>query len=314
MNRLSRGSRGVIPIVPTPFRKSGELALDDVARLVDYYAECGVIGLTILGVMGEANKLSWDETKAVVESFLESARERLPVIVGATGPSLKASGELGGWAVERGAAGVMLQPMLGIKDDEGVVAYFESFIGATSGRVPICVQDYPTSSGVHLSLAAWKHLAKLPEVFMLKHEPFPGLQKLSRIREAEAKGEVERVSILTSNNAMHLSQELDRGADGAMVGSAYSDLIVRICALHSEGRSSEAFDLYDALLPLARHENQAAFGLAIRKEILRRRGALTASAVRYPGASLDAVDLRELDALTARLEARLAELSMTLAR
>lgn len=314
MDRLSRETRGVIPIVPTPFAASGELALADVARLVDYYAECGVVGLTILGVMGEANKLSWDETRTLVQGFLEAARGRLPVIIGATGSSLTASAELGLWAVERGAAGVMLQPMVGIKEDEGVVAYFEKFIAATSGRVPVCVQDYPTSSGVHLSLAAWQRLSWLPEVFMLKHEPFPGLQKLSRIREAEAAGSAARVSILTSNNAMHLSQELDRGADGAMVGVAYSDLIVRICALHAQGRAGEAFDLYDALLPLARHENQAAFGLAIRKEILRRRGVLTVSAVRYPGATLDAVDLRELDTLMARLEGRLAELAVTLSR
>lgn len=309
METLSRDTRGVIPIVPTPFEPSGAVAFGDVPGLVDYYERCGVIGLTILGVMGEANKLTAGETDGIVDAFLEAAKGRLPVVVGVTGPSLAGSVELARRSVERGAAGVMLQAMTGLKDDDGVVGYFKAFVDQTGGAVPVCVQDYPTASGVHLSLEAWCRLSALDAVFMLKHEPFPGLQKLTRIRAAEAAGRARRVSILTSNNAMHLSQELGRGADGAMVGVAYSDLIVKICRLHREGRVEAAHDLYDAVLPLARHENQGPFGLALRKEILRRRGALTHNTVRYPGAQLDATDLAELDGMMARLARRLAELA-----
>jgi 4-hydroxy-tetrahydrodipicolinate synthase len=308
METLSRQTHGVIPIVPTPFDPSGAVALDDVGKLVDYYARCGVIGLTILGVMGEANKLTSGETDRIVDAFLEAAKDRLPVVVGVTGPSLAGTVELARRSVERGAAGVMLQAMTGLKDDDGVVGYFKAFIDQTQGQVPVCVQDYPTASGVHLSVDAWCRLSAFDAVFMLKHEPFPGLQKLTKIRAAEEAGRARRVSILTSNNAMHLSQELGRGADGAMVGVAYSDLIVKICALHRAGETGRAYDLYDAVLPLARHENQGPFGLAIRKEILRRRGALTSNTVRYPGATLDGTDLAELDGMMARLDRRLAEL------
>jgi 4-hydroxy-tetrahydrodipicolinate synthase len=310
MSPLSRETRGVIPIVPTPFGQGGDLALGDVGRLVDYYEACGVCGLTILGVMGEAGKLTTREIEDLVGEFLAQADGRLPVIVGVSGSSLAASAELGTWAVERGAFGVMLQPLSGLKEDSAVAGFFEAYAEKTRGRVPVCVQDYPTASGVHLSLAAWSRISRLESVFMLKHEPFPGLQKLTRIRRAEAAGDARRICVLTSNNALHLSQELARGADGAMVGVAYTDLIREVCGLYWEGLTDRAYDLYDALLPLIRHESQGPFGLAIRKEILRRRGALTSNTVRYPGSELDREDLLELGLLMGRLERRLSELSI----
>ncbi len=312
MEQLSRATRGVIPIVPTPFDANGDMALADIPGLVDYYRRAGVCGLTILGVMGEAGKLAWGETERCVEAFLAAAGD-LPVIVGASGTSLAGSAELGMWAVERGAAGVMLQPIGGAQGDDAVIRYFELFVERTGGRVPICVQDYPTASGVNLTLAAWSCISRLEPVFMLKHEPMPSLQKLSRIRRAEADGKAECVSILTSINAMHLPQELARGADGAMVGVAYTDLIVEICRRYFTGETEAASDLYDALLPLIRHENQGPFGLAVRKEILRRRGALKEARLRYPGAELEAEDLAELDVLMDRLERRLRALGVSLA-
>lgn len=312
MQSLSRQTTGVIPIVPTPFDAAGNLSLGCVESLVAYYERCGVVGVTILGVMGEAGKMTAAETQALCDAFIDCAKERLPVIVGVSGTSLEASVELSMAAVKRGAAGVMLQPMAGLREDSEVVSYFTNFVEHTGGAVSICVQDYPLSSGVHISAAAWQRIVELDAVFMLKHEPLPSLQKLSRIRREEAAGTARRVSVLTSNNALYLSQELDRGADGAMVGIALSDLIVQICSLHRNGDRTAAFDLYDALLPIIRYESQGQFGLAIRKEILRRRGVLKTGHVRYPGSTLIDDDLAELSDLLARLQRRLTELGFNI--
>src|SRR5262249_60472681 len=88
-----------------------------------------------------------------------------------------------------------------------------------------------------------------------------------------------------------------------MTGFAYPEMLVSVCALFAAGRGDEAEDLFDLYLPLLRHEQQPGFGLAVRKEILRRRGAIACAAVRAPGPRLDATDLAELDRLRARLEA-----------
>ena len=92
-----------------------------------------------------------------------------------------------------------------------------------------------------------------------------------------------------------------------MTGFAYPEMLVSVSALFAVGRSDEAEDLFDAYLPLVRHEQQPGFGLAVRKEILRRRGAIRSPAVCSPSPKLEALDIAELDRLLSRLETRLKE-------
>jgi 4-hydroxy-tetrahydrodipicolinate synthase len=142
---------------------------------------------------------------------------------------------------------------------------------------------------------------------MFKHEDCPGLKKLSQMRKA-CDGTARRyISILVGNGGLYVPQELRRGADGVMTGFAYPEMLVSVCSLFQAGQSEEAEDLFDVYLPLVRHEQQPGFGLAVRKQILRRRGAIRSAAVRAPGPSLDTDDISELDRLLARLDARLAQ-------
>jgi len=309
---LDTGTRGTLPIVPTPFTPDGVLLTDDIARLVDYYSACGADGMTILGVFGEGHKLSAADTATCVKEFLKCAQHRLPVIVGVTNQSFARSVELAEFAMGHGAAGVLLQPPATARTDQAIFEFFERFTAETRSAVPVCVMDDPASSGVHMSVDTWCRISRLEPVFMLKHEPVPGLQLLSRIVHAQNAGQARRVSIFASSNAMWLPQELARGADGTMVGVAYSDAVARIYALFRDGLAERAADLHDALSPLIRHEKQGAFGLAIRKEILRRRGALTSAALRYPGITLTSYDHAELDTLIARFRDSLLRLKESL--
>ena len=109
---------------------------------------------------------------------------------------------------------------------------------------------------------------------MLKHEDAPGLAKLTRIREGEKKPGRRRVSILVGNGGLHYPQELRRGADGAMTGFAWPEMLVEVYDLFTAGKVEEAEDLFDIYLPLVRHEVQPGIGLALRKEVLFRCGAI----------------------------------------
>jgi 4-hydroxy-tetrahydrodipicolinate synthase len=140
---------------------------------------------------------------------------------------------------------------------------------------------------------------------MLKHEECPGLPKITKLRESAEKAGRRRISILVGNGGLYLPQELARGADGAMTGFAYPEMLVQVCAKFHAGDAEGAEDLFDAYLPVLRHEQQPSFGLAIRKEILRRRGAMRSSRLRHPGPGLTAADHQELDGLMARLARRL---------
>lgn len=308
---LSEQTQGVFPIAATPFTAEGALDFDSLETLMEYYLRCGAQGITLLGVMGEASKLTESEAFAVVERALGFVAGRAPVVVGVSAASLPSSVALARFSRERGAAGVMLQPMPGLREAPAIVAYFTEAARRFGADLPILVQDYPTASGVHLSPDTWRALVgAIPQIVALKHEDMPGLQKLSAIRALEREG-LRRVAILVGNNALHWPQELARGVDGAMTGLAFPDLLVRIVALFRAGRVDEAEDLHDAYLPLIRHEGQLAFGLAVRKEMLRLRGAIRCSAARYPAVRLTEQDQAELRRLLERLERRIPGWSAT---
>jgi 4-hydroxy-tetrahydrodipicolinate synthase len=306
--RLDETAKGVFAIAATPFTDEGALDIDSIDRMVDFYLECGVSGLTILGVMGEASKLSGEESTAVAKRILDRLDGKIPVIVGVSAPSMQAIESLTTRVMEMGAAGIMVAPMQGLRTDQQIEGYFHSVCKAL-GDTPIVLQDYPPSTNVWFSTPLLNRLfTDLPSLKVLKHEDWPGLRKLTQFRADEAAGERRRVSVLVGNGGLFLPQELQRGADGAMTGFAFPEMLVQVCELHAAGATDRAEDLFDAYLPLVRYEQQIGIGLAIRKEILRRRGVISSPRTRAPGPSLDVYDHKELDRLMARMERRLEAL------
>ena len=306
---IHRKSNGVFIIAATPFTNSGALDLDSADRMVDFYLEMGVSGMTILGIMGEAPKLTSGESLTFARHILQRVAGRVPVVVGVSGPGLDNMVRLTGEVMGAGAAGVMVAPMPSLNTDMKQKGYFAQVCNALGPDVPICLQDYPQTTGVNFSVETLLDIfAAHGQIVMLKHEDWPGLAKLSRIREATGQG-AGRLSILTGNSALFLPQEMQRGADGAMTGFAYPEMMVQVVARHLAGDVDGAEDLFDAYLPMLRYEQQLGLGLAIRKEVLHRRGVLSSPKVRAPGPALSDLDKAELTRLTTRLEAKLAAFS-----
>ena len=305
---LSEDAKGVFIISATPFAEDGAVDLESADRLVEFYLEAGVQGITILGMMGEAPKLSFEEASGFMAQVLARVAGRVPVVVGVSNPGLDNLTRLASEAMKGGAAGVMVAPVPGLATEERLRRYFDSVCRALGPEVPLCYQDYPQSTGVQISVPTFNALiAAQPQIVMLKHEDCPGLGKLSALRESAAREELRRVSILVGNGGLYLPQELARGADGAMTGFAYPEMLVKVCARFCAGDAEGAEDLYDRYLPLVRYEQQPGFGLAVRKEILRRRGVIASARTRAPGPALTATDQEELSGLIARLERRLSE-------
>jgi 4-hydroxy-tetrahydrodipicolinate synthase len=303
---LDETAKGVFAIAATPFTDDGALDFDSIDRMVDFYVECGVSGLTILGIMGEAAKLSNEESAAVASRILARLDGKIPVVVGVSAPSMNAIQSLTKKVTDMGAAGVMVAPMSGLHTDQQIESYFHS-VCESLGDTPIVLQDYPPTTGVWFSTPLLNKLfTDLPSLKVLKHEDWPGLRKLTQFRAAEAAGDRRRVSVLVGNGGVFLPQELQRGADGAMTGFAYPEMLVQVCNLHADGKPDEAEDLFDAYLPLIRYEQQIGIGLAIRKEIFRRRGVISSARTRAPGPTLDETDHSELSRLISRVEASIS--------
>jgi 4-hydroxy-tetrahydrodipicolinate synthase len=136
---------------------------------------------------------------------------------------------------------------------------------------------------------------------MLKHEDWPGLEKISALRKFQKEGSLKPLSILTGNGGLFLDFEMERGADGAMTGYAFPEMLARVAKLQKEGKRDEAHDLFDAHLPLLRYEQQPGLGLAVRKYVLMKRGFIASDVQRRPGSSLTSIAKAEVDYLLRRL-------------
>ena len=296
-------TRGVFVIAATPFDDAGALDLASTDTMIDFYLAAGADGLTILGMMGEAAKLSPDESSAFLRHVLGRVAGRVPVVVGVSNAG---SDNLVGFshaAMAAGAAGVMVAPLPTQRTEEQVVGYYADIGRRLSADVPVVLQDFPQATGVFVSVATVERIIEVcPQVVSFKHEDCPGLAKLSALRANDARR--RRISILVGNGGLFLPQELARGADGAMTGFAYPEMLVDVCRAFAEGAPGRGEDIFDLYLPLVRYEAQPGLGLAIRKEVLRRRGAIGSALVRAPGPKLGPADHAELTGLMDRLEAK----------
>lgn len=293
-------TKGVYAIAATPFHEDGSIDFDSVDRLTDFYADSGCTGITILGIMGEAPKLEADESRAIIKRVV--SRAKVPIIVGVSAPGFAAMRSLARSAMDMGAAGVMIAPGQGAKTDDQTINYFAGAVEAIGEDVPWVLQDYPlTLNTVIATSVVAKIITNHSSCMMLKHEDWPGLEKISKLRAMQKAGELRPFSILCGNGGMFLDFEPERGADGAMTGYGFPDMLTELVELFAAGKRDEAHDLFDAHLPLIRYEQQLGIGLAVRKHVLKRRGVISSDAQRKPGQMLTPAAKAEVDYLLARV-------------
>jgi 4-hydroxy-tetrahydrodipicolinate synthase len=226
----------------------------------------------------------------------------LPVIVGVSAPGFAAMRALTREVMDAGAAGVMIAPPNTLRTDEQIVGYYGQAAEAIGTGVPFVIQDYPLTFTVQMTPAVIRRIVtELPSCAMLKHEDWPGLEKISALRAWERDGAMRHIPILVGNNGLFLDYEMERGADGANTGYAFPDMLCDVVRLSGQGRREEAHDLFDAHLPLLRYEQQPGIGLTVRKYLLHRRGLLSSPKLRAPAAPLTALTRGEVEHLLARL-------------
>jgi 4-hydroxy-tetrahydrodipicolinate synthase len=304
---IDENTKGVFTIAATPFLPDGALDFDSIDRMIDAYIEKGANGLTILGMMGEAGKLTASESVAVIKRV--TARSEVPVIVGVSAAGFAAMSALGNDAMGAGAAGVMVAPPMGLKTDSQIVSYFHN-TAETLGTIPFVLQDFPLATGVQISPSVILEIvADCPTCVMLKHEDWPGLEKITTLRNASDAG-ARRISILCGNGGMYLLEEMLRGADGAMTGFGYPEMMRRVVDAFQSGALDRARDIFDAYMPMIRYEAQPGMGLAIRKHSLAQQGIIAHPTLRKPGPGLTPAAMAEINALAARQAKRLSELGL----
>ncbi len=143
--------RGVYPILVTPFDAQEQLDLESFDRLIRFNADIGVDGVTILGVLGESNRLLDSEREQLIRTAVNAAEGRIPIVVGTSHKGTLATRGLCQMAVELGASAVMVTPAQEpVPNEARVFDYFRRVADGLS--IPLVVQDHPGSSQVHMSI------------------------------------------------------------------------------------------------------------------------------------------------------------------
>ena len=295
---------GVYSVLPTAFTAAGDLDDASLRRVVDLFVGAGVNGVTALGVTGEVARLDDSERRRVLEVVTSHVAGRIGVVAGTTAEGTRTCINYSRHAKEAGATAVMVSPPRMPKlNSDAVLRHFHALADAVD--IEIVVQDYPPISGYAMEPWLLARIAKeIPRARTIKLEDPPTPFKTSRIRsEVEKAGGVEDVRIFGGLGGVFLLEELLAGATGAMTGFAFPEILVQIVGLYRAGRVQDAADVFYRAVPLLRFEFQEGIGMAIRKEVLHRRGALASPATRAPGAALDATTREALDRVMAWVEA-----------
>jgi 4-hydroxy-tetrahydrodipicolinate synthase len=292
---------GVYSVLPTPFQSTGDVDEESLRRVIDLFITAGVNGVTALGVTGEVARLDDNERRRVLEVVVDHVGGRIGVVAGTTAEGTRVCIQHSRHAQQAGATAVMVSPPRMAKlNSEAVVRHYKALADAVD--IEIVIQDYPPISGFAMEPSLLARIARdIPRARTIKLEDPPTPFKTSRILEAAAGTPVR---IFGGLGGVFLLEELLAGATGAMTGFAFPEILVRIVSQFRAGQIDEAADTFYRAVPLMRFEFQEGIGMAIRKEVLHRRGALASPATRPPAAALDATTREALDRVMKWVEGR----------
>ncbi len=288
--------KGVFPILVTPFDEMENVDLESFVRVVRFMAEIGVDGVTILGVLGESNRMVDSEREELIMAAVAAADGRIPVVVGTSHKGTEATRYLSLMAESLGASAVMVTPSKeAVPNEERTFEYFRKV--AEGITIPIVLQDHPGSTEVHMSAPLILRMVnEIPRIACIKQEAPPTPAKIAALIGGMKE---RRVPVLTGLGALYGMFDLECGSDGYMTGFAFPEVLIAMVAAVRARRMEDAWELYRRFLPLIVFEQQP--GIAIRKEIYRLRGLLLSNRVRHPGAQLVASAGEQLRSVITRV-------------
>lgn len=269
---------GVWGILPTPFTIDLEVDHASIDQIVTFFRGHEVTGLVALGVFGEAARLSLDEQRSVLARVAEAA-DGVPLVAGIAALDTGAAADQARTLAD--AVPTLRAVMVKVpSSDANVTARHLREVSEACG-VGVVVQDYPLQSGVTISPQALiEAVERCGVAVAVKAEATPTSVGIARIASALD------VPVFGGLGGVGLLDELACGSAGAMTGFSHPEALWTAVRTYRRGGFDAARRAFAPWLPLANFEGQLGIGLALRKEILRRRGAMACSAVRPPATPL----------------------------
>lgn len=287
--------RGVFTIPVTPFDRHGNLDEDSLKNEVDWCIRAGAHGIVAPVNASEAPTLTDDERRRVTRLIVETTDKRVPVVIGVSGVSTQASVLYAKYARQVGADSVIAMPPYGVRlaDPESVFAFYQSVADAVDG-LPVFIQNWSGPAGTAMSAhQLTRLLSEIDNVSYIKEETTDAGHMMTTIL-AMARDDCR--GVMGGIGGRYLMDEFRRGACGTMPACQVTDIHVNIWNALEAGNVEKARRTFNRLLPLLNME--AAFAVALCKEVLKRRGVIANTTMRARRDSpLDQYDHQELDAI-----------------
>ncbi|KIX14724.1 dihydrodipicolinate synthase family protein [Dethiosulfatarculus sandiegensis] len=296
MDKKAAKFEGVFPILVTPFDEKDQVDHDSLRKVVQFMVQIGVQGVTVLGVLGEANRMVDSDRKGIIKTVVEAAQGKIPVVAGTSHTGTASTAALSVMAQEQGASAVMIAPHKEpVSNQQKIFEMYKHVSDSIS--IPIVVQDHPASTQVQMPVDLLVRLVEeVEQVGCIKEEATPTGQKLTALFEGM---QSRSVPVLVGLGALYGFFDLQRGAAGFNTGFAFPEVLLAMVRAAGQGNMDKLFELYTRFLPLIVYEQQP--GLAVRKEIYRLRGLIAHNRVRHPGATIDPKTSEQLAGLLQRI-------------
>ncbi len=151
----------------TPFTPAGEIAWEELEKLVEFQLEGGIDAIIACGTTGEAATMTAEEHLKVVDFIIKKVNGRVPVIAGTGSNDTAFCVELSQEAKQLGADGLLLvTPYYNKTSQKGLVESFDYI--ADTVKMPCILYNVPSRTGCNIQIETYCELAKNPYVVAVK--------------------------------------------------------------------------------------------------------------------------------------------------
>jgi 4-hydroxy-tetrahydrodipicolinate synthase len=278
----------------TPFDGSDRIDEEVLAAEIEFCIACGVSGIATPLMVSEFRNLSEDERRLMIRVPVEAARGRVPIVANCAAASAPLAASYARYAVEVGAAAVIAMPPYIQKPDfPAILAYYRAISDAVT--VPVLIQNAAETAMTPDQIVTI--CTDVEHVSWVKEEVPPSPRNVSALLDRKCPAVH---GVMGGGGGRPMLDEHARGSSGVMHACEFSDLIQKVWRLLDAGRTDEAGDLFEHLLPALALEGL--LGMPFAKEIMIRRGVFSNNRVRGRTDPLDGHDMREIDRVWRRIE------------
>ena len=298
---------GVIPAFYACYDKNGDIAVDTVERLTQFYIDKGVRGLYVGGSSGECIYHSVAERKATLEHVMRVAGGKITVIAHVACNNTRDSMELAAHAESLGVDAIAAIPPIYFKLPDHAIADYWNGISSAAPNTDFVIYNIPQLAGVALTPSLFKEMLKNPRVIGVKNSSMPTMDIWS-FKNAAA--ELGRETVVFNGPDEQFIAGRMIGAEGGIGGtySAMPELFVKLNALFVSGEVEAAralqYDINNIIYKLCSGKGNL---YAMIKAVLKKREGLNLGSVREPLYGLAEGDEKIVDEAAAMIDAAIAK-------